>query len=88
MPTELIVLCSVFGWFIIFILWCCCNQWIRSFFCKHEWEEVFRNETYQREDDIEKWLKWWVDIWYVCKKCKRQKENSFVFTPINDRMNS
>jgi len=85
MPTALIIACSIFWWLILIVIWACLDKWFCEFFCKHEYEEVYRADSYCKESDVDKWLKWWVDIWYVCKKCKKVKTASIEFTPINDR---
>ena len=82
--TEIWVLC-IFVWFFCFVVGCCTGDGIRVLFCKHDYEEVYRHDSYDRKEDMEAGLTNGVDIGFVCKKCKKSKCVSTTFQPICER---
>ena len=58
---------------------------LKSICCKHDYEEQYRAPSYERKEDVANWLENWVDIGYVCKKCKKPKTVSLTFKPISKR---
>lgn len=74
-----------FVWIFAFIIGICVGDGIRVLFCRHDYEEVYRHESYDRKEDLEAGLTNGIDIGYVCKKCKKTKCISATFQPICER---
>lgn len=74
-----------FVWVFAFIIGLCVGDGIKTLFCRHDYEEVYRHDSYDREKDMETGLTNGVDIGFVCKKCKKSKCVSTTFQPIGER---
>lgn len=86
MDTGWIVLLCLLVGAVAFIIGAMVTaEGLKNLFCKHDWEEVYKANSYQKEGDIEKGLTNWVDIGFICKKCKAVKRSSITFYPIEDR---
>lgn len=85
--TEIWILC-VFIWIVAFAIWVGVGDGIKVLFCKHDYEEVYRHESYDRKEDMETGLTNGIDVGYVCKKCKKVKCASVTFQPICERNRS
>lgn len=77
------IIVAFVSWLLWLAIWTGCN--IKEWFCRHDYEEQYRYPSYERKEDLKNWITNWVDVGYICKKCKKVKKSSITFRPICNR---